>query len=254
MLVSPSLPVAEGTSVTLGCKFRTDKILSNVFFYQNDKLIQNDTRVELNISAVSKSDEGFYKCEGKHSFSSQYKKSPQSWVSVKLSTAESSSFPVPLIVTLVCGVLTVILLMLLCCYRRLKDSWFIRSQSTNQSSATDHMISQDESQPKKNASLHSDVCLYELIKDPEDPEFDDSRDATYSSIELKNITNDKKKMAPEESSVYFDVKTPADDTLMYAEVHFLNPGKARKNKGKCSPAAAEEAVYSEVKLTQTLDR
>uniref|UniRef100_I3JJH5 Ig-like domain-containing protein n=1 Tax=Oreochromis niloticus TaxID=8128 RepID=I3JJH5_ORENI len=77
ILVSPVHPVTEGASVSLSCSLRTQKILSNVFFYHNDKLIQNDTRGELKISAVSKSDEGFYKC--------QYsgRESAQSWMSVK---------------------------------------------------------------------------------------------------------------------------------------------------------------------------
>uniref|UniRef100_A0A3P9DTR5 Ig-like domain-containing protein n=1 Tax=Maylandia zebra TaxID=106582 RepID=A0A3P9DTR5_9CICH len=79
ILVSPVHPVTEGASVSLSCSLRTQKILSNVFFYHNDKLIQNDPRGELKISAVSKSDEGFYKC--------QYsgRESAQSWMSVKVS-------------------------------------------------------------------------------------------------------------------------------------------------------------------------
>uniref|UniRef100_A0A3P8P820 Ig-like domain-containing protein n=1 Tax=Astatotilapia calliptera TaxID=8154 RepID=A0A3P8P820_ASTCA len=77
ILVSPVHPVTEGASVSLSCSLRTQQILSNVFFYHNDKLIQNDPRGELKISAVSKSDEGFYKC--------QYsgRESAQSWMSVK---------------------------------------------------------------------------------------------------------------------------------------------------------------------------
>ncbi|CAI5682935.1 unnamed protein product [Oreochromis niloticus] len=109
ILVSPVHPVTEGASVSLSCSLRTQKILSNVFFYHNDKLIQNDTRGELKISAVSKSDEGFYKC--------QYsgRESAQSWMSVKVtvSGADSSSSPVWLIVGLVCGVSLIIILLLL---------------------------------------------------------------------------------------------------------------------------------------------
>ncbi|XP_076738228.1 uncharacterized protein LOC143416663 [Maylandia zebra] len=77
ILVSPVHPVTEGASVSLSCSLRTQKILSNVFFYHNDKLLQNDPRGELKISAVSKSDEGFYKC--------QYsgRESAQSWMSVQ---------------------------------------------------------------------------------------------------------------------------------------------------------------------------
>uniref|UniRef100_A0A3B4VSF2 Ig-like domain-containing protein n=1 Tax=Seriola dumerili TaxID=41447 RepID=A0A3B4VSF2_SERDU len=76
ILLSPVRPVTEGESVTLGCKLKTEH-LSSVFFYQNDKLIQNGSRVELNISAVSQSDEGFYKCQ------SSGRVSAQSWMSVK---------------------------------------------------------------------------------------------------------------------------------------------------------------------------
>nr|XP_024654978.1 low affinity immunoglobulin gamma Fc region receptor II-like [Maylandia zebra] len=97
ILVSPVHPVTEGASVSLSCSLRTQKILSNVFFYHNDKLIENDPRGELKISAVSKSDEGFYKC--------QYsgRESAQSWMSVKvtMSGADSSSSPVWLTVRLV---------------------------------------------------------------------------------------------------------------------------------------------------------
>lgn len=72
-------PVAERDSVTLGCKLSRAvfQLLSNVTFYQNDKIIQNDTRGEVTLSAVSKSDEGFYKCR----FSE--KESPQTWMEVK---------------------------------------------------------------------------------------------------------------------------------------------------------------------------
>ncbi|XP_045919815.1 Fc receptor-like protein 5 isoform X2 [Micropterus dolomieu] len=208
ILVSPVRPVAEGDSVTLGCQMNTKNFLSIVYFFKNGKLIQNDTRKELTIPAVSKSDEGFYKCEGKYSPQGQLSRSsPESWMSVK--SPESSPFPVLLIVGLVCGVLLIILLLLfLHRCRKSKDSCFIRSQSTNQSSATDHMINQDETQHKKYSSpLHDDARLYESIKGPEETENDESNEVTYSLIELKNIAK----------------------------------------KGSSSPAAADETVYSEVK-------
>uniref|UniRef100_A0A3B3D4G7 Ig-like domain-containing protein n=1 Tax=Oryzias melastigma TaxID=30732 RepID=A0A3B3D4G7_ORYME len=71
ILLSPVHPVTEGHSVTLGCKWRTENLLSKVFFYQNDTLIQSESRVEMIIPAVSKSHEGFYKCQ------SSGKESPQ---------------------------------------------------------------------------------------------------------------------------------------------------------------------------------
>ncbi|KAM7377139.1 hypothetical protein PAMA_013763 [Pampus argenteus] len=112
ILVSPVHPVTEAHSVTLGCKLRRGEFLSNVLFYQNDKLIQNDTRGKMNISAVSKTDEGFYKCK----YSG--KQSPQSWLSVMVSRPDSSSSPLLVIVGLVCGFALIILLLLLCHYRR----------------------------------------------------------------------------------------------------------------------------------------
>uniref|UniRef100_A0AAQ6IE48 Ig-like domain-containing protein n=1 Tax=Anabas testudineus TaxID=64144 RepID=A0AAQ6IE48_ANATE len=125
ILVSPVLPVTEGTSVTLGCKLRRENVVSNVFFYQNDKLIQNDTRVELIISAVLKSDQGFYRCEVKTDSWIRTLTSPQSWMAVKLtSTTENSSFPVSLVVGLVCGILLIFLLLLLCCCRKSKGEMF----------------------------------------------------------------------------------------------------------------------------------
>ncbi|KAL4007057.1 Fc receptor-like protein [Sarotherodon galilaeus] len=154
ILVSPVHPVTEGASVSLSCSLRTQKILSNVFFYHNDKLIQNDTRGELKISAVSKSDEGFYKC--------QYsgRESAQSWMSVKGA--------------------------------------------------------------------------------------DKPPDVIYSNIELENFGNKRKHHKPEQSAVYTNVKTgAAEDSLMYAEVKQPKKEKAKKNKGKSSPAA-DAAVYSEV--------
>uniref|UniRef100_A0A3Q2Q7X9 Ig-like domain-containing protein n=1 Tax=Fundulus heteroclitus TaxID=8078 RepID=A0A3Q2Q7X9_FUNHE len=52
LLVSPVHPVAEGAFVTLSCRLRGQNTLSNVFFYHNDKLVQNDSRGELKISAA----------------------------------------------------------------------------------------------------------------------------------------------------------------------------------------------------------
>ncbi|KAG7235282.1 hypothetical protein INR49_002854 [Caranx melampygus] len=145
ILVSPVHPVAEGESITLRCKMRSEGSASYLFFYKDDKLIQNDTREELTIPAVSKSHEGFYKCGGKGRLrSSQSKMSPESWLSVKsVSRPENSSYSVPLIVGLVFGLLLIILLLLLFRCTKSKDSCFNRSQSTSQSSATDQTSKQD---------------------------------------------------------------------------------------------------------------
>ncbi|KAF3837232.1 hypothetical protein F7725_004696 [Dissostichus mawsoni] len=81
----------------------------NVDFYRNNKLIQNDTRSELTISAVSKSDEGFYKCKQRDS------------ANAASGPGKDSEFPVLLIVGLLCGVSLIILLLLfLYLYRKSK--------------------------------------------------------------------------------------------------------------------------------------
>ncbi|KAI4785778.1 hypothetical protein KUCAC02_037556, partial [Chaenocephalus aceratus] len=124
ILVSPVRPVAEGRSVTLSCKFKTGTVLYNVDFYKDDKLIQSDTRKELTISAVSKSDEGFYKCKRRDP--ADGRTSPESWFSVKLAASgpgKASQFPILLIVGLLGGVVLIILLLLfLYLYRKSKDS------------------------------------------------------------------------------------------------------------------------------------
>uniref|UniRef100_A0A671TLJ3 Ig-like domain-containing protein n=1 Tax=Sparus aurata TaxID=8175 RepID=A0A671TLJ3_SPAAU len=155
ILLSPARPVTEGHSVSLSCKLRNQTSDSIVFFYYDEKVIQSDSRWELNISAVSKSDEGFYKCQ--HSG----RESAQSWMSVQaVSRPDSSSFPVLLIVGLVCGIVLVIPLLVLFCYRASKDSGFVRpvqSESTN----ADRV---DYENDHYSALLHGDVCLYDTIR------------------------------------------------------------------------------------------
>ncbi|KAL6118424.1 uncharacterized protein ACO6RY_03226 [Pungitius sinensis] len=79
-------------------------------------------------------------------------------------------------------------------------------------------------------------------------------------IEFKNFKKKGKHDEPDESPVYSDVRIASaagsvntntasccltDDNVTYAQVH--PPTKKKRNKGKSRCAAAEEAVYSEVK-------
>uniref|UniRef100_G3Q5P1 Ig-like domain-containing protein n=1 Tax=Gasterosteus aculeatus aculeatus TaxID=481459 RepID=G3Q5P1_GASAC len=123
ILVSSVHPVTGGHSVTLGCMLRTKDLLHNVDFYKNAKLLPNGVGGELLISAVTKSDEGFYKCRGRNS--------PPVLVYLFMvgvylcvdpeEAASSSVFLVPLVVGLVSGVLLIILLLLILrCYRKSK--------------------------------------------------------------------------------------------------------------------------------------
>uniref|UniRef100_A0A8D2ZRB7 Ig-like domain-containing protein n=1 Tax=Scophthalmus maximus TaxID=52904 RepID=A0A8D2ZRB7_SCOMX len=123
ILESPVQPVVEGTSVTLGCRLKTENVPSNVLFYKNNKLVQHDTRRELTIAAVSKSHEGLYKCE--RTDSKQVWTSAESWMSVKSVSSESSAFPLPLTVGLVGGLSFIfLLLLLLFCIRKSKGQTF----------------------------------------------------------------------------------------------------------------------------------
>ncbi|XP_076738731.1 uncharacterized protein LOC143416965 isoform X2 [Maylandia zebra] len=79
-------------------------------------------------------------------------------------------------------------------------------------------------------------------------------DVIYSNIELENFGNKWKHHKAEQSAVYSEVKTgAAEDSLMYAEVKQPKKEKAKKNKGKSSPAA-DAAVYSEVTSGSSLSQ
>uniref|UniRef100_A0A673CIH3 Ig-like domain-containing protein n=1 Tax=Sphaeramia orbicularis TaxID=375764 RepID=A0A673CIH3_9TELE len=158
ILLSPIHSVNEGNSVTLGCKLTTGNT-SRVAFYKNDKLIQNDSRLELNISAVSKSDEGFYKCESS-GFQSQ-----SSWVAV--TSASKSSFPAWMTIWLICVAVLVLLLplLMLCCYKKSKDICCNRStESQGNDLVSVRPVNQDENQQQLYSSLlHGDLCVYESV-------------------------------------------------------------------------------------------
>ncbi|XP_043954181.1 Fc receptor-like protein 5 [Gambusia affinis] len=244
ILVSPVHPVTEGDPVTLSCRDKEQNLLSNVFFYHNDKLINNDSREELKISAVSKSDEGFYKCQ--HSG----RESPSSWMSVRdaVSSPVSSSFPVMLIVGLVVGIVLIIsllfLLFLLWRCRRSKDSCCIssnQSENNNQSSNRNDVINPTGSRDY-NTLLHGDVGLYESVKSngaagdddahfyesvkyPEAAGEEESEGPAYCLIEVMNVRHER---GPHERTPYSVLRTG--------------------DSGTRSPAATDEAVYSEITM------
>ncbi|XP_055362956.1 titin-like isoform X4 [Betta splendens] len=234
ILMSPVRPVTEGLSVSLSCKLKTGQKPSSVFFYHNEQLIQNDSRVELNISAVSKSHEGFYKCW------SQGRESPQSWMAVNASKSSNGHIPVMLVVGLVCGVgLLLLLLLLLCRFRRSKGSCYIRPthSGTVWTSNTTPSVSQNQNQPE--------TGIYESVNDSENTGKDVS-DVTYSVIELKSFEQNRRQHKPAESPVYSDLKIrPADDALLYVQVKHKD--KRKRVKGKPCAAATDELLYSQVK-------
>ncbi|XP_030609284.1 uncharacterized protein LOC115796933 [Archocentrus centrarchus] len=203
ILVSPVHPVSEGDSVALGCKLRAGNLNSTVAFYKNMKLIQKDDRQNLNISAVSKSDEGFYKCE----YSGH--QSQESWMSVK---ASRSSLSLSLITGLVCGISLILLLplLLVCWYRKSKGTLCIRlaeSQEPGQITATVQSVSQDENQQHIYSSLlHGDANIYESCRRSENAgEQTDDHGNITSQIQLRSIGQRRKCDDPEENSDYHNV-------------------------------------------------
>ncbi|XP_062257508.1 basement membrane-specific heparan sulfate proteoglycan core protein-like [Platichthys flesus] len=163
LLESPAHPVTEGVSVTLSCSWFGRKLDSSFSFYKNDELLQRDIRGKMEISAVSKSDEGFYKCEHSGVFS------PESWMSVKLTpAAPPSASPVPLVVGLVGGFTLILLLslLLLCWCRNSKNLCRDRlSQSLRTNQSSDPTVQYDEIQlPVYSSLLHGDDCIYDSIR------------------------------------------------------------------------------------------
>ncbi|XP_078132512.1 uncharacterized protein LOC144534453 isoform X2 [Sander vitreus] len=166
--------VSAGGSVTLTCSVNPSSSASSsssssssgwkYFWYRGEKTSEPLTTpdaVLLSNETISVSVVGVYWCRGGRGEPVYYTEYSD--------PVEISPFPVLLIVGLVGGVLLILLLLLfLYCYRKSNDSCFSRSQSTNQSPATDHMTNQVEAQYA--SLLHGDACLYETIKGPEEPE------------------------------------------------------------------------------------
>ncbi|XP_070296270.1 Fc receptor-like protein 5 [Salvelinus sp. IW2-2015] len=76
ILESPALPVTEGDSVTLRCRYKGTPSNLTADFYKDGSLIRTETTGEMTIPAVSKSDEGLYKCTNSKG------ESPESWMTV----------------------------------------------------------------------------------------------------------------------------------------------------------------------------
>ncbi|XP_045567944.1 low affinity immunoglobulin gamma Fc region receptor II-like, partial [Salmo salar] len=76
ILESPALPVTGGDSVTLRCRYQGTPSNLTAVFYKDGSLIRTETTGEMTIPAVSKSDEGLYKCTNSEG------ESPESWMTV----------------------------------------------------------------------------------------------------------------------------------------------------------------------------
>ncbi|KAL4007122.1 RNA-binding protein NOB1 [Sarotherodon galilaeus] len=253
-----TLPV--GGSVTLTCSVNPSSSSGWKYYWYRDNTtvdVVSPSNGQINVSQ-----EGLYRCRGGRGNPVYYTEDSQEVhinKTLTVSGADSSSSPVWLIVGLVCGVsLIIILLLLLYRCRQSKYSCFtrwIQSESHSPGSSTNHGVNQNETHEYN--SLHpGDANLYESITQEEDTGTgaDEPRDVTYSLITLQNIGKKRKHHKPEQSAVYSEVQTgAAEDSLMYAEVKQPKKEKAKKNKGKSSPAA-DAAVYSEVTSGSSLSQ
>ncbi|XP_064881201.1 low affinity immunoglobulin gamma Fc region receptor III-A-like [Oncorhynchus nerka] len=89
ILESPALPVTEGDSVTLRCRYLGTPSDLTADFYKDGSLIRTETTGEMTIPAVSKSDEGLYKCTNSKG------ESPESWMTVTATRPPTPSFSPP---------------------------------------------------------------------------------------------------------------------------------------------------------------
>ncbi|XP_064819552.1 Fc receptor-like protein 5 [Oncorhynchus masou masou] len=76
ILESPALPVTEGDSVTMRCRYQGTPSDLTADFYKDGSLIRTETTGEMTIPAVSRSDEGLYKC------SNSKGESPERWMTL----------------------------------------------------------------------------------------------------------------------------------------------------------------------------
>ncbi|KAL0970752.1 hypothetical protein UPYG_G00246850 [Umbra pygmaea] len=88
ILESPALPVTEGHSVTLSCRYQTTPSNLTADFYKDGYLISTESTGEMTIPAVNKSDEGAYSC--RHS---ELGESPESLLAVRAPSLNSSPSP-----------------------------------------------------------------------------------------------------------------------------------------------------------------
>ncbi|XP_071190520.1 uncharacterized protein [Salvelinus alpinus] len=109
-------------------RYQETNPIPKVDFYKDGVLIRNETTGEMTIPAVSKSDEGSYKCKFNEG------ESPESWVTVRGVTPGPSTLVLVGVVVglVVAGVLLAILLVLLCRYKNAKGSCCNRTFSVGQ--------------------------------------------------------------------------------------------------------------------------
>uniref|UniRef100_A0AAX7W279 Ig-like domain-containing protein n=1 Tax=Astatotilapia calliptera TaxID=8154 RepID=A0AAX7W279_ASTCA len=228
-LTAATTIIPVGGSVTLTCSVQSSDGWKYEWFRRTQTTSEGKIRDQQNRD-IRVSEGGIYSCRGTRG-NPDYYTDISDVVTIEItSQSRTEMFPTLLIAGLLCGIL-LILLLLLCYIKLLKDKSFIRTQSTNQSSAMKHRINQGEAQNSQNTSLQGDACIYESIGDYDDREKAECRDFTYSLIELKNFTK-------------------KDDSLLYADATY-SKAECNSDKRESATEAADEGVYSEIKPQET---
>ncbi|CAI5686269.1 unnamed protein product [Oreochromis niloticus] len=228
--------IPVGGSVTLTCSVQSSDGWKYEWFRRTQRTSEGQIRHQQNRD-IRVSQGGIYRCRGTRGNPVYYTDISDDVTIEITSQSRTETFPTLLITGLLCGILLILLLLLLCYIKLSKDESFVRTQSTNQSSAMKHMINQ-EAQHSQNTSLQGDACIYESIRDYDDRVKAECRDFTYSLIELKNFTN-------------------KDDSLLYADATYskaeCNSDKSKQSNkiGESATEAADEGVYSEIKPQET---
>ncbi|XP_053089510.1 carcinoembryonic antigen-related cell adhesion molecule 5-like [Pangasianodon hypophthalmus] len=210
ILESPVHPVTEGNPLTLRCLNRSKILDSGADFYKNDSILQSQTKGEMTISSVSKSDEGFYHC--KHP---ERGESPKSWVSVRVSASGSTG----VIIGLSSAFVFVILLILLILLLQYKKKRGVEYQ-------TPSAVNQDTNQPADGDNIYENTDIRTT---------DDSAAEASNMLYSEAVTRNKKQK---------DAATGPSD-VTYADIELKNQKKPKRKQGKSSEAA--DTVYSDLK-------
>ncbi|XP_053089506.1 basement membrane-specific heparan sulfate proteoglycan core protein-like [Pangasianodon hypophthalmus] len=210
ILESPVHPVTEGNPLTLRCLIRSKILDSGADFYKNDSILQSQTKGEMTIHTVSKSDEGFYHC--KHP---ERGESPKSWVSVRVSASGSTG----VIIGLSSAFVFVILLILLILLLHYKKKRGVEYQ-------TPSAVNQDTNQPADGDNIYENTDIRTT---------DDSAAEASNMLYSEVVTRNKKQK---------DAATGPSD-VTYADIELKNQKKPKRKQGKSSEAA--DTVYSDLK-------
>ncbi|XP_008400976.2 high affinity immunoglobulin gamma Fc receptor I-like [Poecilia reticulata] len=118
ILERPERPVGEGENLTLHCRFRPPSSSSLTGFYRNGVLVGSSSTGRFTIQSVSKSDEGFYKCNA-----SGVGESEETWLDVRGPRLQTPTAALThILLPVVTGFFLLVVTVLVCVWRNHKGS------------------------------------------------------------------------------------------------------------------------------------